>query len=76
MKNQKQLTCPSCNSKNAAEYLYGMPFFDEKLQKQIDEGKVILAGCIINDNSPKYHCNDCGKDWGRRFEETINKKYY
>ncbi len=34
-----------------------------ELQKEIDEGKVVLGGCMIDENMPHHHCNDCGTDF-------------
>lgn len=44
---KKPYKCPKCGSKKIASYLRGMPAYSEKLQKDIDEGKIILGGCII-----------------------------
>jgi DNA-directed RNA polymerase subunit RPC12/RpoP len=57
--------CPYCNSKNVGKILYGMPMFTKKLEKEMASGKIKLGGCCIIDDSPLYHCNDCGKEWGK-----------
>ncbi len=56
--------CPRCGSRNTAEILYGMPAYTEDLQKKLDSKKVVLGGCCITGMDPKYHCNDCGQDFG------------
>mgnify|MGYP001191086227 FL=1 len=56
-------SCPNCGKNNIAKYLYGMPAMDEELRKDIDKGKIILGGCVIIDESPKFHCNSCSYDW-------------
>ena len=58
--------CPYCGSIHVGEYLYGLPVFSEELEKEIEEGKILLKGCLISDNDPGYHCHDCGKDFGKR----------
>lgn len=63
MKKQKQINCPSCKSKKIAKFLYGMPAFSKKLEKELEQGKVKLGGCCISDESPQFHCNDCGNEW-------------
>ena len=68
MTKRKKRKCPYCGSEHIAEYLYGMPIPDEKLMKQEREGKLIFAGCVIRDSDPRYHCNDCGKDFGKSKE--------
>lgn len=67
MTKRKKITCPYCGSEHIAEYLYGMPAYDELMQQEI-QGKVIFAGCVITNSDPRYHCNDCGKDFGKRKE--------
>lgn len=66
--------CPRCGSKNVAEILYGMPAYDDELQKKLDEGKIVLGGCCICtadingkqvEVTPSMHCNDCKKDFGK-----------
>lgn len=55
----KNMTCPNCNSPRVARILYGMPMFDDKLDKAMKEGKIVLGGCCITDNDPDYQCLDC-----------------
>ena len=69
MTKRKTIKCPYCESEHISEYLYGMPIPDEKLIMQELKGKVIFAGCVITDSAPRYHCNDCGKDFGKYEEE-------
>lgn len=70
---RKGRRCPRCGSTNTAEILYGMPAFSEKLEKDINEGKVVLGGCIVRSVpvngeavycDPERQCNDCGKEFG------------
>ena len=68
-----RITCPYCGSEHIATYLYGMMVPDDEIMQQASEGKVIPVGCIIPDNAPKYHCNDCGKDFG---SELMFEKLY
>ena len=56
--------CPKCGSKNIAKYMYGLPLFSDELLKDIDNGKIKLGGCIVMEDAPKYHCNDCKEDFG------------
>lgn len=58
--------CPFCGSKNIAEYLYGLPCFNEALEKDLEAKRIILGGCMIDGSEPDYHCNDCEKDFGYR----------
>lgn len=76
--------CVKCGSNNTAEYLFGMPKFDEQLEKDIADGKVKLGGCMVTDFDPKYHCNECDIDFGfsakrlcdGKFTDYIEDTYY
>ena len=65
-KKKKYTVCPACGSHNIARYLYGMPVMDEELERNIENHKVICAGCCISNDDPEYHCNECGEDFGHR----------
>jgi hypothetical protein len=56
--------CPKCGSDSIAEILYGLPAFDEQMERDIDSGKIVLGGCCISDDSSKGHCNKCKYEWG------------
>lgn len=59
--------CPSCQSKNVAEYVYGDPNDDKwkEIQKQIDKGKIRLGGSDSSlESHRKWACIDCEKKWG------------
>jgi primosomal protein N' len=62
-------SCPNCNSPRLAEILYGLPRFDDELDNDIKEGRIVLGGCCVTDNDPDYKCVDCNalifKDTGR-----------
>lgn len=42
-----QVVCPYCGSRNIARIFRGMPTSTEELQRELDEGKVILGGCEV-----------------------------
>ncbi len=56
--------CPRCGSKNTAKILYGLPSLSDKLIKQLEDKEVVLGGCAVSLDNPKYHCNSCNKDFG------------
>jgi YgiT-type zinc finger domain-containing protein len=37
-----------------------MPAYDEKVQKDINEGRLILGGCIVSPDNPAWQCSKCG----------------
>lgn len=56
--------CPRCGSTHVAVYRYGLPDDIESLEPDLDAGRISLGGCTVFDDSPRYHCNACGSDWG------------
>ena len=41
----------------------GIQEIDEKLQKDIDDKRVLLGGCSILKNSPKWFCSNCQTEY-------------
>ena len=64
-----QISCPNCNSPRIAKILYGLPRFDDQLDNDIKEGRIVFGGCCITGNDPDYKCMDCNalifKDTGK-----------
>lgn len=57
--------CPECGSHDVADILRGMPVFTEELQRELDEGKVVLGGCVMElGPMPTRHCNRCEYEFG------------
>ncbi len=55
-----QIKCPQCGGDSVATILWGYPAFNDALRKKIDSGEIHLGGCIVTEESPRYHCNQCG----------------
>ena len=49
--------CPACGSQKVVRILYGMPSYEAFLDSKA--GKIILGGCVISDNDPRWGCIDC-----------------
>ena len=56
---RKLKKCPKCGASRIANILYGLPALSEKLNKKLEEGKVVLGGCIISDDDPSWCCTEC-----------------
>ena len=60
--------CPNCESKNITHIVYGYPT-DELLEALdadndvIDGVKTELGGCVIDELSYNWRCNDCEEFW-------------
>ncbi len=57
--------CLNCNSENVSEIFYGYPGDMELYLKLVADKKIHPGGCTINADSPKWHCNKCGDQWGQ-----------
>lgn len=74
VRNQKaQIKCPRCGSTDTERYIYGLPAYNEKMQKMLEKGKWTLGGCLVTgvevngkyvNTKPSRHCNSCHKDFG------------
>ena len=58
-----RLWCPQCGSCRIAAILWGYPKMDQRLQKLLAAGKVVLGGCVVSRNDAERHCNACGFEW-------------
>ena len=54
--------CPSCGASTRLPIVYGLPGPD--LMKEAEEGRVELGGCAIEEDSPRWSCEECGHRWG------------
>ena len=57
--------CPKCGGRKIAPILYGMPVFDEEMERRINNQELYLGGCCVSDSDPLFHCFECGKDFGK-----------
>lgn len=55
----KPRKCPKCGAKTIASILYGLPDYSEELKADIDAGKIVLGGCCITYDDPKWQCTTC-----------------
>jgi len=62
----KPTICPVCGSNKIARYLYGLPKFSDKLRDDINTGKVVIGGCIIEGSKPKWKCVNCQTDFFKK----------
>ena len=60
---RKPRKCPVCGSNKIASIMYGMPVPGEKLQADIDSGRVVLGGCCISMDDPAWKCRECEADF-------------
>jgi hypothetical protein len=53
------VACPRCGSPTVAKILYGYPAFSQKLQADLDAGRVVLGGCVVWEGRPDHACTSC-----------------
>ena len=59
--------CPSCKSNNVVQIAYGLPGLE--MREEVIKGKIHLGGCVIEEDAPDFHCNECEHEW-----EVIEEK--
>ena len=59
------MKCPECSSSSVAVILWGYPDMSA-IQEKLDKKEIALGGCYVTDNDPKWECNDCNHQWGKR----------
>jgi hypothetical protein len=53
--------CPTCGSTHLTPIMYGYP--SPKALTNAEEGRVILGGCVVYNDSPTWKCNGCGRSF-------------
>jgi hypothetical protein len=62
------LKCPNCGKSSIAEIFWGYPGDVDLMKESIEKKEIVLGGCCVTDNDPKWECNDCNHRWGERDE--------
>ena len=55
--------CSACDGKSVAIIRYGY-WISGMWEDEIKNKEVVIGGCIVNENSKRFCCNDCGYKWG------------
>ena len=55
--------CPKCGKGKLSKLLLGIPAYTDEWQKDIESGKIRLAGCIIEEKPARYYCRWCKKEF-------------
>ena len=67
--------CPKCGN-NLTEIIYGMPA--PELFEAAERGEVILGGCCLSGDDPKYHCKKCkvgfSRDLKKEYKDQENEE--
>ena len=60
---------PTCGSARIAGIMYGLPAFNDKMERDIRDGKIVLGGCCIEPDSPAWKSLECGFDIYRSLDD-------
>lgn len=58
------MKCPCCESEKIVDARHGLRGYYTTLKYQLCKAIVSLMGYRTGEIRPKYHCTDCGKDFG------------
>ena len=58
---EKPEKCPQCGHAPLADILYGYVLMNEDLEKEVEQGRIVLGGCVITDDDPRWVCTECGQ---------------
>ena len=56
--------CPECGSDSIMRIHYGF-IDDPDAMERIKNGEFATGGCCIDEDSPKWQCRDCNKEFGK-----------
>ncbi len=58
------MKCPNCSKTWIAEILWGYPADMELIEGELGRKEIVLGGCLVTENDPKWECNSCNHRWG------------
>ena len=57
-----KVKCPKCKSSDSViPIMYGYPSIET--WGKHDRGQIALGGCVIAEENPDYHCDECMYEW-------------
>jgi hypothetical protein len=60
-RTRKPIKCPTCGKPPLASILYGYPNYNEELEQEMQEGRIVLGGCMMEVDDPVWECSFCGQ---------------
>jgi len=60
--------CPNCQSTNHAEILWGLIADMKAIEEELDKKEIVLGGCVVTGDDPKWECNECLTRWGNEWD--------
>ena len=72
---RKPKRCPKCGFSPVASILYGMPAHNEKLKRKFEDTSLVLGGCVVGYDDPKWQCTNCDSEF-YVWERTKNPDFH
>ena len=69
MDKQHPYTCTKCGLDKVVRIVYGLVAYD--YTDKAKNGEVVLGGCEISDDSPRYECLNCGKQYHKKPNNSL-----
>ncbi|MDH5511136.1 MAG: hypothetical protein OEZ32_12400 [Nitrospinota bacterium] len=57
------ISCPECGSDDIVPIRYGTP--GAEMLQEVEEGKAVMGGCVLDEESPVGLCRACNHKFGR-----------
>ena len=70
---RKPRKCPKCGFSPVASILYGMPAYDDELERRLENKSLVLGGCMEELDAPKWQCVGCDRQF-YSWESSENPK--
>lgn len=67
-RKKKPQICQRCGSTKIADIVYGLPAYDEELERYLNDGKIILGGCCFSKDSPQWECCECHAQFFKQYD--------
>ena len=64
MENKNKTVCSECGSNKVRTIVYGLVKFNSKADQEKAEKEYYYCGCEILRDRPKFHCDNCDKNFG------------
>ena len=49
---------------------YGLPMFNEELERRLSTGEIVLGGCCVCEDDPIWQCLECQHSFGHRTDKV------
>ena len=64
-KSTRKRNCPKCGSDKVIPIVYGDIDGSPEVMQQIKNNELEPGGCCVDNDSPKWRCRECDKEFGR-----------